>query len=350
MNASLDHPNPATNRRFARPTNKAVTLVAVGTAVLIVALLPGGDTAPAGDSAGASHVATATAASRAVGAQASAPPITGAGAFALGAVSLPLDVTRAEHVAAATLVLVDGRAGLVRSVDKARVDLTALGGHTVSFNETEGRPTSTDPCPVPIDAYAAGGLRPVAFPCPASGQQADSAQLVMAVPVAKVETLLRRMGAYGEILGRATQIVDAQQALDANAARVVRLERQIARLRSLIEGTAGDTSALRGQLAQKVGELANLEDRRAATTSAVRFGQVALNLTTVRPEDKPAAHSWFVRAVETGWHRLARVAQRIVTLAVIVLPLVVVIGLIGLPLAWRRRRHPHPVAESTGPD
>ncbi|MEQ1871798.1 MAG: carboxypeptidase-like regulatory domain-containing protein, partial [Vicinamibacterales bacterium] len=34
-------------------------------------------------------------------------------------------------------------------------DLVGLGGHTVRFNETEGRPTSTDPCPVPVDAFAA---------------------------------------------------------------------------------------------------------------------------------------------------------------------------------------------------
>ena len=256
--------------------------------------------------------------------------------------SLPLDASRAEHVAAATLVLVDGRVGLARSVDKARADLKGLGGHTVSYNETEGRPTSTDPCPVPIDAYASGGLRPVAFPCPSTGQQADSAQLVMAVPVPKVQALLRRMGGYGEILGRATQIVDAQQSLDDNAAHAARVKRQIARLRDLIAATAGDTSALRGQLAQKVGELANLEDRSATTTSEVKFGQVALNLTTVRPPDKPAEHNAFMRSVETGWHRLARFAQRVVTLLVVLLPLALIVGLIALPLVLRRHRAAQP--------
>lgn len=344
MNAAI-----ALSRRLRRSGNRGIALVTVGAILLAAAVLPTRDGAPlAGpvfpsrDVAGEANAAGRRSAQTAAGVSVAQ---TGIGNSTFDATSVPLDVTRAERVAAATLVLVDGRAGLARSVEKARTDLKTLGGHTVSYNETEGRPTSTDPCPVPIDAYASGGLRPVAFPCPVSGQQADSAQLVMAVPVPKVEPLLRRMGGYGEILGRATQIVDAQQSLDDNTARTARLERQISRLRDLIAATSGDTTALRAQLAQKVGEFSNLEDHSANTKSEVRFAQVALNLTTVRPPDKPAAHNWFVRSVETGWHRLTRVAQRVVTLSVIVLPAAVLVGLIALPFVWRRRRrHAQPMA------
>jgi hypothetical protein len=337
MNSTLAPPNPAPSRRFTRPSRRSTAFAAVAAVLVAAAVLPTRNAVPLRGSVVASHGSVP-------GTTASAPQSLAAGRVGFDAVKLPLDPSRAAHVAAATLVLVDGRAGLARSVDKARADLKGLGGHTVSYNETEGRPTSTDPCPVPIDGYASGGLRPVAFPCPVPGQQADSAQLVMAVPVPKVQALLGRMGGYGEILGRATQIVDAQQSLDDNAAHAARLERQIARLRHLIAATAGDTSALRGQLAQKVGELANLEDRSATTTREVTFGQVALNLTTVRPPDKPAGHNAFVRSVQTGWHRLARFAQRVVTLLVVLLPPALVVGLIALPIVRRRRRTAQPTA------
>lgn len=306
-------------------------------ALTVVAVIPVDDQtdAPGATAASPEH---RTASRSQAGSTSGAAAAAQAPLIALDARSLPIDATRAEHVAAATLVLVEGRAGLARSVDAARADLKRLGGHTVSFNETEGRPTSADPCPVPIDAYSSGGLRPVAFPCPISGQQADSAQLVMAVPVPRVQSLLRRMDGYGEILGRATQIVDAQQTLDASRARTKRLERQIVRLRELIAATRGDTSALRAQLAQKVGQLAALEDRRATTTDEVRFAQVALNLTTVRPPDKPAERNWFVGAVGRGWDVLARLVERVVTLLVILVPATLVMGLIALPLVRHRRR------------
>jgi hypothetical protein len=192
---------------------------------------------------------------------------------------------------------------------------------------------------VPIDAYSSRGLRPVAFPCPAPGQQSDSAQLVMAVPVAEVQGLLRGMDGYGEILGRATQIVDSQESLDRSAAERVRLERQITRLRDLIAATGGDTSALRAQLSDKVAQLSKLEDIRAAIRGEVRFAQVALNLTTVRPPDKPAARNWFVDAVQTGWHRLVRLARRVVALLIIVLPIA---ALFGLLFVLRRRQGADP--------
>lgn len=338
--------SPKTTAQWHQLTPKVLGAIAVALLLVMAALMPIGHspTAVGSGNDAATSVTGEAAKATTVPATATAPTATFQAARAAGSLDaspLPLDASRAERVSAATLVLVEGPGGLSRSVDRARTDLVALGGHTVRFNETEGRPTSTDPCPVPVDAYSSGGLRPVAFPCPGAGQQADSAQLVMAVPVPKVQELLRRMGRYGEVLGRATQIVDAQQGLDANAARTARLERQIVRLRELIAGTSGDTSALRAQLAQKVGELSALEDRAATTKAQVRFAQVALNLTTVRPADKPVAHNWFVRSLETGWDRLARFAERVVALLVVVLPVAAVVGLIAWPVVrWRRRGGP----------
>ena len=338
MDSTIAQPTPPPSARLRRLTPKGIALIALGVLVLVAVIVPIFDSpGPRAVDAGSGQAVAARDA-RASGQVATVRTAAAAVPAALGAAHVPVDVNRAQRVAAATLVLVDGRSGLARSVDRARADLTAFGGHTVSFNETEGRPTSTDPCPVPIDVYSSGGLRPVAFPCPAPGRQSDSAQLVMAVPVGRVQGLLRRMDGYGEILGRATQIVDAQQSLDAGAAQRARLERQITRLRDLIAATGGDTSALRAQLADRVAQVARLEDARAATRNEVRFAQVALNLTTVRPPDKPAAHNWFVGAVQTGWHRLARLARRLVTLLVIVLPIVALVSLIGLPFVIRRRR------------
>ena len=330
----------STPQHWLRMTPKVLSATAVVTLLAIAALMPLGKSQTVverhSDAVGVSREAAGVAAAPTT--TTAAGTLQGTRTSAFDGSALPIDASRAERVSAATLVLVEGAEGLSRSVDRARTDLVGLGGHTVRFNETEGRPTSTDPCPVPVDAYASGGLRPVAFPCPAAGQQADSAQLVMAVPVPKVQDLLRRTSGYGEVLGRATQIVDAQQSLDANAARSARLERQITRLRGLIAGTSGDTSALRVQLAQKVSNLSALEDRAATIKAQVRFAQVALNLTTVRPADKPAAHNWFVRSVETGWDRLARFAERVVALLVVVLPVAAIVGLITWTALWWRRR------------
>ncbi len=256
--------------------------------------------------------------------------------------SAAADRGRAQQVASTTLVLVGGRRGLIRASDAARADLRALGGHTVSFNETEGRPTPQDPCPVPIDAYSPPGLRPIAFPCPRGGQQSDSAQLVMAVPVTRVEPLLGGMDRYGEVLGRATQIVDAQAALDDSAQRAALIRRQMTRLNDLIASTPGGTAALRSLLANHVRQLSDLESGVQSTRSSARFARVALNLTTVRPPDKPAAHSGFIRALDTGWGRLTRLAQRVVSLLVVAIPALLLTALIGGAVRRRLRRRTEP--------
>ena len=255
---------------------------------------------------------------------------------------VPITLGRAEQVASATLVLVDGRSGIERAIDRARNDLGKLGGHTVSFNETEGTPTADDPCPLPIDAYAGGAMRSVRFPCPAAGEHSDAAQLVMAVPVPNVETLLRSMGGYGEILGRSTQITDAQASIDQTTARIALVDRQIARLQALIASTTGDSSALRRQLAAKVATRSGLESSRLDVRAEVRFAQVAMNVTTVRPTGSATHRNGFVRAVRSGWHRLLRLGQRSVSVLVVALPILAVLAIVGWPLAGRLRRRAAP--------
>ena len=341
MDSTLSHPTADGAEQTPRGRgHRTLGLAALAALILAAALLPGLDSSTI--SPATSGAITATGGRDARIPASGDVALRAATASAPAGASVPTDRRRAQQVASTTLVLVDGRSGLMRASDAARADLAALGGHTVSFNETEGRPTSQDPCPTPIDAYSSPGLRSIPFPCPRGGQQSDSAQLVMAVPVTRVEPLLRRMDRYGEVLGRATQIVDAQQSLDDSAAGAALIRRQITRLSDLIASTPGDTAALRSQLANQVRQLSDLEAGVQSTHSSVRFAQVALNLTTVRPPDKPATRNGFVRALHTGWDRLTRLGQRLVSVLVVVAPVVLLIALIVAAARRRRRRRAEP--------
>ena len=330
--------------RFRIRTGHAAALAAVAI-VSAAAFIPDESTSPTvGTPASASQSAEIAPRVRLSGADAAPTQSFGGASKALRpeaafATAVPVSAGRAERVASATLLLVNGRTGIERAIDVARRDLGRLGGHTVSFNETEGTPTSQDPCPIPIDAYASGSMASVMFPCPRTGEHSDAAQLVMAVPVPKVEAFLRSMGGYGEILGRSTQVTDAQRSIDSTTARISLLDRQIAALQKLIASTTGDSAALRRQLASKVATRGDLEASRLGTREEVRFAQIAMNVTTVRPAGSPKRRNGFVRAAETGWHRLLRLGQRVVSLLIVAVPVLAVLAILGWPLAgWLRRR------------
>ena len=325
-----------------RPTGRTIAVITAGFALAAIALLPeletdSGATPPAAGQATRDlqrtvigGPTTSTGASLATAPVAAQPGFTSA---------LPVSLGRAERVSSATLLLVDDRAAIQAAIDRARADVRGLGGHTVSFNETEGRPTTEDPCPLPIDAYSSGG-RTVPFPCPRVGQQGDAAQLVIAVPIPSVETLLRKMNAYGSIIGRSTQIVDAQSGLDAAGKRTALLNRQIAGLQTLIANTTGDTRALRGQMAELVRQRLALESSTQGQRAEVRLAEIAINLTTVRPAGVLSARNWFQRAALTGWHRLVALTARVVAFLIVGLPVLGALVLIAFPAArrWRRGR------------
>ncbi len=325
-----------------RPTGRTIAAVTAACALAAIALLPGLETdsqvtsSPAGLATRDLQQKTIGAPTASTGASVAATP---GGARAAFTSALPLSLDRAERVSSATLLLVDDRAAIQAAIDRARADVRGLGGHTVSFNETEGRPTTEDPCPLPIDAYSSGG-RAVPFPCPRVGQQGDAAQLVVAVPIPSVEALLRKMGAYGSIIGRSTQIVDAQSGLDAAGKRTALLNRQIAGLQTLITSTTGDTRALRGQMAELVRQRLALESSTQGQRAEVRLAEIAINLTTVRPPGMASARNWFQRAVLTGWHRLVALAARLVAFLIVGLPVLGALVLIARPAArrWRQGR------------
>jgi Domain of unknown function (DUF4349) len=117
-----------------------------------------------------------------------------------------------------------------------------------------------------------------------AGQPGES-DLVLRVPVGHVEAAMVKLSELGTVLARQVSIVDLEQALRQQRARIVRLKVYIARATEQLKGDLPVDVRLRLQLQlqQARQELVRATRANQATLDETAFSHVSLTLTTQQP-------------------------------------------------------------------
>jgi hypothetical protein len=175
-----------------------------------------------------------------------------------------------------------------------------------------------------------------------SAGQPGEADLVLRVPVGHVEAAMVRLSELGTVLARQVSIVDLEQALRQQRARIVRLKVFIARATEQLKGDlpADVRLRLQLQLQQAREDLARATRANKATLDEAAFSHVSLSLTTqqpVTPAHKGGAGR-FERTARDAGSFLAGAGAVVLFLLIVLSPLIVlaVACIVGLR-AYRRR-------------
>jgi hypothetical protein len=159
------------------------------------------------------------------------------------------------------------------------------------------------------------------------------ADLVLRVPVARVERALIRLSALGTVVEQHLSIVDLQQTLDQQRRRISNLRVEIARLNEALRdrSLAADVRLrLQLRLAEARRNLARLTGQNKATRREAALSQISLTLTTQR------AAGAVTKDHEGRLERAARDAASFLAAAgaVLLFLLIVVSPLLVLAAAW----------------
>ncbi|MFL5981074.1 MAG: DUF4349 domain-containing protein [Gaiellaceae bacterium] len=168
------------------------------------------------------------------------------------------------------------------------------------------------------------------------------ADLVVRVPVDRVEAALVQLSGLGTVLDRQLSIVDLEQALRQQQARIARLKLFIARATEQLKGDLPADVRLRLQLQLQEAQTALARATRAhkATLDEAAFSRVTLTLTTqhvAAPEVKSGAGRWERAARDAGGF-LADVGAVVLFLLIVLSPVLVLIAAWALGRRAYRRR------------
>jgi hypothetical protein len=168
------------------------------------------------------------------------------------------------------------------------------------------------------------------------------ADLLLRIPVGRVEEAMVRLSDLGTVLARQVSVVDLEQALRQQRARILRLKLFIARATEQLKGSLPADVRLRLQLElqQVRDDLARVTRANGATLNEAALSHVALTLTTQKaatPAQKNGTGR-FGRAARDAGSFLAGAGAVILFLLIVLTPLVVLVVAIALGLRAYRRR------------
>lgn len=166
------------------------------------------------------------------------------------------------------------------------------------------------------------------------------ADLVLRVPVERVEAALVQLSGLGTVLDRQLSIVDLEQALRQQQARILRLKVFIARATEQLKQVLPADVRIRLQL-QLQEARANLERAtraHEATLHEAAFSRVSVTLTTQQAGLLPQKNSEgrFERAARDAGSFLADAGAVILFLLIILSPMLLLVG--ASALLWRAYR------------
>jgi hypothetical protein len=175
-----------------------------------------------------------------------------------------------------------------------------------------------------------------------SAGQPGEADLVLRVPVGHVEDAMVRLSELGTVLARQVSIVDLEQTLRQQRARILRLKLFVARATEQLKGDLPADVRLRLQLQLQAAreELARATRANRTTLDEAAFSHVALTLTTQKaatPVQKGGAGR-FERAARDAGSFLAGAAAVILFLLIVLSPLIVLVVACALGFRAYRRR------------
>ena len=173
----------------------------------------------------------------------------------------------------------------------------------------------------------------------ASGQPGQ-ADLVLRVPVGRVETALVQLSALGTVLDRQLSIVDLEQTLRQQQARIVRLKVFIARAVEQLHSDLPADVRLRLQLQVQAArtELARATRAHGSTLHQAALSRIALTLTTQQtaaPTPKGGAGRW-ERAARDAGAFLSDAGAVVLFLLIVLSPALVLI--LACAVGWKAYR------------
>ena len=295
--------------RQPRPRLRALT-AALGVSLL---LLTGCSAASTPDGT-TTEVAPAGPASGPAGGRAGAPVAPAPAQDAGGPVSVPYTTGSGRQIArttSLTLVVEDVRG----TADRIRGVAQALDGWVAQES---------------LQLELGGGT---------DGIKPSGSWLTLSVPASRLDAATDQVAALGTVRHRGASAQDLTDTVVDLDARIRSLEASVARLQELVgrAGSVADIAAVERELANRQSELESLTAQRLRLAGAVERATLTVSLLT-------PAQSTTTNPIQTGWARgwaafLESVAV-LVTVVGAVLPYVLVLALVGLPLAWwwRRRR------------
>jgi Domain of unknown function (DUF4349) len=187
-----------------------------------------------------------------------------------------------------------------------------------------------------IASQLGGSVSSLSYDAPRGG--IGSANIVLRIPIERVQTAMTQLSQLGTILGQRFGIEDLQPAVDDYSRRVERLQRRVASLNTQLarpDLTDSERAILRSRRAAAQQELTGLRRQLNATRAEGRYATVALTLTTERIE----------AVVPGGKSKLDGIRDVLVWEGIVALYALVVAGpivllgvLLWLALRLRRRR------------
>jgi hypothetical protein len=172
--------------------------------------------------------------------------------------------------------------------------------------------------------------------------QPGEAYLVLRVPVGRVEAAMVQLSQLGTVLSRQVSIVDLEQALRQQRARILRLKLFIARATEQLKGDlpADVRLRLQLQLQQARDDLARTTGANNATLEEAALSHVSLTLTTAKAETPvhKGGAGRFGRATRDAGSFLAGAGAVVLFLLIVLSPVIVLVvaAVLGRQ-AYRRR-------------
>jgi hypothetical protein len=175
-----------------------------------------------------------------------------------------------------------------------------------------------------------------------SAGQPGRADLILRVPVARVQDALVRLSGLGTVIERHLSIRDLEQVVQQQRARILKLKVFIARATEQLQGTLPADVRLRLQLQldEAKGQLARATSSTKATIREATLSRVSLTLTTERAvgATKKGGAGRIERAARDAASFLAAAGAILLFLLIVLSPLIVlVMAAIFGTRAYRRR-------------
>lgn len=174
-----------------------------------------------------------------------------------------------------------------------------------------------------------------------------TAVVVLRIPTDRLDDALDQLADLGEVLTRTQDVQDVtEQVIDVDS-RVASARTSVERIRLLLGRAQSITDIVRieSELAQRE---AALESMLAQQRSLREMTTYATVTATLVGEETPAAtdpDTGFLVGLERGWETFTAAFAWLLTVLGVLLPFLVLVGVIGLPVAvaLRRRRPTQPV-------
>jgi uncharacterized protein DUF4349 len=187
-----------------------------------------------------------------------------------------------------------------------------------------------------------GFVARVSYDTPGSNKRGE-ADLVLRVPVSKVQDAMRRFSSLGTLTSQHVSIQDLQGRVNAQTKRIITLNRRIGAILKELDGslTVDRQARLQAELAARKQELAAVTSQKRATVTQGRLAHVYLTLTTKAKHTQgtavPHKPGRIERRLDDAWRVLAQELAVLLYGLVVVAPFAL-LAAAGLAAARVQRR------------